>query len=300
MSDNSAVADRTIDFLGVGMQRAATTWLANSLRSHPEVWLPPRKELHYFSRARRYPSASYLERPRSLSGAGKCLVTRSATGERMRRDLRRAIGHGRFGDLPWLYRYYVQSADDDWYLDLFTGATGFVAGEITPDYSLLDQHDVDAIAALLPGVKALIVLRHPIDRAWSHLRFARPDLAASADVDAMVDFMDSPAQMLRNDGPRIVNTWRSALGDERVWVALHDDVDRQPDAVLNGLARFLGIRAGRFGDTARINAARPSAMPDAVAQHLAATSVAGLVELDRLIDEDLTGWIERCERVIDA
>jgi hypothetical protein len=34
--------------LGVGAQRAATTWLHHSLRRHPDLWLPPAKELHHF------------------------------------------------------------------------------------------------------------------------------------------------------------------------------------------------------------------------------------------------------------
>ena len=35
-------------FLCIGAQKAGTTWLHAQLRSHPKVWLPPIKELHYF------------------------------------------------------------------------------------------------------------------------------------------------------------------------------------------------------------------------------------------------------------
>ena len=36
-------------FLGIGAQRAGTTWLDSFLRTHPALWLPTRrKELHYF------------------------------------------------------------------------------------------------------------------------------------------------------------------------------------------------------------------------------------------------------------
>ena len=34
-------------FLGIGAQKAGTTWLAENLRCHPEVFLPERKELHW-------------------------------------------------------------------------------------------------------------------------------------------------------------------------------------------------------------------------------------------------------------
>ncbi len=36
------------DFLCIGAQRSGTTWLHHNLRQHPEIWMPPLKELHYF------------------------------------------------------------------------------------------------------------------------------------------------------------------------------------------------------------------------------------------------------------
>jgi hypothetical protein len=57
------------DFLGIGAQKAGTTWLYENLRCHPDVFLPDKKELHYFDRRfhrslRSY--ARYFE-----AGAGK-------------------------------------------------------------------------------------------------------------------------------------------------------------------------------------------------------------------------------------
>lgn len=37
-----------IDFLGIGSQKAATTWLYKHLKSHPAVRFPARKEVHYW------------------------------------------------------------------------------------------------------------------------------------------------------------------------------------------------------------------------------------------------------------
>jgi hypothetical protein len=36
------------DFIGIGAQRAATTWVHECLREHPEVFVPAIKEVHYF------------------------------------------------------------------------------------------------------------------------------------------------------------------------------------------------------------------------------------------------------------
>lgn len=57
------------DFLGIGAQKAGTTWLYANLRCHPDIFLPDKKELHYFDRRfhrslRSY--ARYFE-----AGAGK-------------------------------------------------------------------------------------------------------------------------------------------------------------------------------------------------------------------------------------
>lgn len=38
------------DFLGIGVQRAGTTWLHNCLTEHPELFLPKKKEIHFFDR----------------------------------------------------------------------------------------------------------------------------------------------------------------------------------------------------------------------------------------------------------
>src|SRR5438128_12200402 len=40
-------------FLGVGAPRAGTSWLYQNLKPHPQIWLPPLKELHYFDFQRR-------------------------------------------------------------------------------------------------------------------------------------------------------------------------------------------------------------------------------------------------------
>ncbi|CAN0584770.1 unnamed protein product, partial [Laminaria digitata] len=37
------------DFICIGAQKAATTWLYQSLKARPDIFLPVIKELHYFS-----------------------------------------------------------------------------------------------------------------------------------------------------------------------------------------------------------------------------------------------------------
>ena len=37
------------NFLGIGAQRAGTTWLYNCLNEHPDVFVSSAKEIHFFS-----------------------------------------------------------------------------------------------------------------------------------------------------------------------------------------------------------------------------------------------------------
>lgn len=51
------------DFLGIGAQKAGTTWLHANLLRHPDLFLPrEQKELHYFDEQWRAPLASYAAR----------------------------------------------------------------------------------------------------------------------------------------------------------------------------------------------------------------------------------------------
>jgi len=39
-----------IDFIGIGAAKAGTTWLADNLRNHPQIFIPEKKELVYFNK----------------------------------------------------------------------------------------------------------------------------------------------------------------------------------------------------------------------------------------------------------
>jgi len=38
-----------ITFIGIGAAKSGTTWLARMLMQHPDIYIPPQKELHYFN-----------------------------------------------------------------------------------------------------------------------------------------------------------------------------------------------------------------------------------------------------------
>jgi hypothetical protein len=63
------------DFLGIGAQKAGTTWLYDNLSAHPDLFLPRPKELHYFDRTFHESLRSYAARFAAGSGKVKGEVT---------------------------------------------------------------------------------------------------------------------------------------------------------------------------------------------------------------------------------
>src|SRR5207248_3393398 len=61
--------------------------------------------------------------------------------------------------------------DLEWYEAHFEPANGeepkLVRGEISPEYARLKPWQVNRIANLLPNLRLVLTLRHPIERVWS-------------------------------------------------------------------------------------------------------------------------------------
>src|SRR3954453_13745340 len=98
------------DFLCIGAHKAGSTWLYQQLDSHPDFWMPPVKELHYFDELSRIPSVASArardERDRRFLESIKCLSERS-------------------------------HIDLEGYASLFETKGFLLSGDITPAYSML-------------------------------------------------------------------------------------------------------------------------------------------------------------------
>lgn len=199
-------------FVGIGAMRAGTSWLSRVLDSRPDCRMTPIKEVHFFDL--RYGKYSGRVHYRSLA---RWLIDRSrAVNERMQSALDRmdddVARHGdpetdaegsalrggpngwsdakrarllagtRLGDLllkipDILDAFYLRDLDS--YIDYVMRAAPDVAafGEITPAYSLLPAAGFAEIDKALPGVRFIFIMRDPVERLWSQIRF-RSGMAA--------------------------------------------------------------------------------------------------------------------------
>ena len=290
------------DFLGIGAQKAGTTWLARSLARHPAIHIPARKEIHYFDRSLAYPTPDLLADDSRLA---RLLGPRRRHRELRRklcRSLRRSARRADAASLGWTWRYYVGRCDDAWYASLFRECAGRVVGEITPSYSVLEETDVAHVRRLMPDCRVIFLLRDPVERAWSHIRMAgrKGKRAGSRRLEDLAAFADEPAQRLRSDYLRTIRIWERVFPREQLFYGFFDDIEQRPAALLEQVLGFLGLSTpNELSDevlAAPANRADPDPMPDAVRRMLSERYLAQLEGLSERFGGHATRWLETARR----
>ncbi len=233
------------DFLGIGVQKSATTWLHYQLYKHPQIWLPPRKELHYFDRSLEYPSPSFLAMDRFEDR-----LNNNEFVKKMQKDLSKK--NKSIEEKKWYRLYYQSDISDSWYDLLFDMANEKVSGEITPSYSILKYSDIQKIKKLYPNLKIILILRNPIKRAWSQLQFhiSRGKLDNNIDIEQIRAFIYSQKQISRGDYISILNRWCSIFG-KSMFIGFYDEISNSPVEFLDRVFDFLGVEqiASKLQDT---------------------------------------------------
>jgi len=213
------------DFLCIGAQKAGTGWLYEQLRSHPDFWMPPVKELHYFDRFWRSPRISATEKQRG--------ALKNARDER---------------DKTFLSDFEILSGRPDidlaGYASLFRAKGNLFSGDITPGYSTLPEEMIERIVRHFAGLKVIFLARDPVERAWSHLsmwvRHGRLDAFDANDLDQVTKHLSRPEVMLRSHPSRIVARWRRYVGPEFFRIYFFDDLKREPKQLRRSIIEFLG------------------------------------------------------------
>ena len=123
-------------FLGIGAQKAGTTWLYRGLQQHPDIWLPPVKELHVFDEKLRFPRAGLSHLHGDLAPSTRWRRQLRNEGRRHRRVTE--VDEVELENRRWASTYFLADPSIEWYRSLFDRSGP--CGEITPEFvELLDQ-----------------------------------------------------------------------------------------------------------------------------------------------------------------
>lgn len=130
----------------------------------------------------------------------------------------------------------------EWYKSLFAAAPeGKVCGEASTTYSRWPHFgDVpQRIHDAAPGIKLIYLLRHPVDRAYSHykhrmrLDVPRMTFEEALEHDAM--FIDTSLYMMQ------IERFMARFARASLHCVLVEDLRSDPAATLNGIQEFLGL-----------------------------------------------------------
>jgi hypothetical protein len=138
--------------------------------------------------------------------------------------------------------------DLNWYEALFKSEGGGevkpVRGEISPRYARLKAWQVGRIAKLLPDLRIILTLRHPIERVWSQTlydfgRLQERDVRKVSSLEFLRQF-ERARNRLSSDYFRIVKIWSSVFGQEALHIGLFDELRTDPQNYLNGVLKHIG------------------------------------------------------------
>jgi hypothetical protein len=208
------------NFIIIGAAKAGTTALYYYLKQHPQIYMSPVKEPRFFA-----------------FGPGD-------------------VEFGGPGDVE-LHRSIVVNLEA--YQALFRDVSGELAvGEASPVY-LCNPKAAGRIASLVPNARLVAILRHPVERAYSHFLHLIRD-----GVEPLTDF----SQALEAEEERARDNWEyrwryKELGfysvqlknyfdifdRKQMKIYLYEDFDADPKSVLSDIYRFLGVDDTFVADT---------------------------------------------------
>ena len=285
-------------FLGIGAQRSGSTWLYKNLKQHPQIWLTPIKEIHFF------------DKPEGLK----------LTDKQYRRDALRRIRENlikvtkfsppTYRDFQWDLHYFFKKRDLNWYKSIFRPNPRQIAGEVTPAYAVLDKEIVMEIYKLNPNLKIIFLMRDPIERAWSAvIRGLAREKRRRADeipAEAILKKLYSNSFTMRGNYVRTLELWENIFRPEQIHIDFLDEIEQNPRGVLLRIYRFLEISDDEKYIPVSVEEKKNSTdgykipIPPEIQLQLARTHLQHLETLHQRFGGHTTNWLKRAQSIIDS
>jgi len=233
------------DFLGIGAQKAGTTWLYENLRHHPELYLPEPKELHYFD-----------------------------------------------------WNIYLSLAS---YSAKFQPGRSKVKGEITPGYCMIPSGRIRFIRAIMPDVRLLFMMRHPVARAWSQalmnlVRQRNKPFEDIGDAEFFAHFT-AARSVKRGDYQTILKKWSGVFPREQIYIGFFEDIAARPQELLSDIFAHLGVSRDVDWDSFPCNKVfnknAEIPIPEKYREFLEEMYAPDLVALHDQFGDRASGWLRR-------
>lgn len=210
-----------LDFLFIGAPRSGSTWLSYNLQDHPEVHIPPCKNILYFH-------------PRFQIYRLKFFKYFAAN-----------LWKNPDPEIRKWYRkfFFTPFVNDRWYLDLVSSDK--VSGEIAEAYCSLEEKDVERIYKMNPDLKIIFVMRNPFERALSHAKLGlvkrKNKEAHDVPDEKFIWHLDHPSSEARSFYTRTLDLWSKYFPEEQFFIRFYEDLQENPAQFIQEICQFLGV-----------------------------------------------------------
>ena len=138
--------------------------------------------------------------------------------------------------------------DAEWYRRLFDHKGLRISGDISPNYSELEPDGIRLIANELPRTKFILLIREPVDRAWSalcmSLRKNRVSREEITNWDTLLPLLTSRKREMKSLPSALWKRWASEIPADRIRYWFFDDICTRPQQALDEVCGFLAIKPG--------------------------------------------------------
>jgi hypothetical protein len=239
MSDS----ETPIFILGVGAQKAGTSWLHKQLTKSPLVNMGFTKEYHVWDAVFCELATEFRADPKIGEGADHVL-------RRMMQS-----------DQGFYERYFSQLVD----------RTTRWTGDITPSYSMLGAKDFGEIKRRLEDagftVKVVFLMRDPVERNWSALRMhqrVRSEegiyISGRQLNEMFEDFFRTPGAVARTRYDATISALREAFPFEDLYVGFYESLFSE--ASIRNISTFLNLDLSHADKEEKVNASKVVALDE--------------------------------------
>jgi len=211
--------------------------------------------------------------------------------------------------MPQMLQY-----DLDWYAAHFEPLNGSkpksIRGEISPRYARLKPWHVRQIAKLLPDLRIVLTVRHPIERVWSQTLFDFGRLQGrdlrKVSLAEFLRQLERPRSRLSSDYSRTIQTWSGAFGKKAVFVGLFNELRDDPEGYVNAVLRHIGASTpwtlpakfvGKKILATKSVVDHERDIPELVQWYIADQLLEPTERLNELLDGRVASWVEELRHI---
>lgn len=281
------------DFICIGAQKAGTSWLHWNICFHPEVLMPPEKEISFFSRSGKFTRKLAYQKLFSKKFWKDYIWLCRFPNKNLSSSIFTCCYHRAI----WFARYLYAPSTARQYRKLFPKIDGKITGDISPIYTELKEEQIKLFAKAAPNAKIILIIRNPIDRAWSALRMSVPG------IDKLPEDEILKMRPFISDYNKVIDLWQRYF-PHNFRVFYYDDLKNNPQKHFLSICEYLNILPISQFPCSRINEELHKSleleMPPKVKTFLAQFCKDEILALHKRLDNEHTkAWLMAVNRVLD-